>query len=216
MTMYSRSDLVRRLKVRIGRPTTDEAFTVTTTDDVYDDKLSEAQDHLIQKLGLYSPEAIWTVPTLLTSSDSGYTYGFGTDTDSAAIFAFGHFLVFENKNSMPGYPLTVGVDYTIEGTVIRIPNNVPRTFADGPYAQYAAPSNVIDVTHEPVVPKIARLALLSEAEARCWQHLGLDSAGAEADAERDWQTVLAVLRTQGSGKGGAPLSRRPRYRRYGY
>ena len=84
MSYLDRADLIRRAKVRLGRPTSDNAFTVTTTDDVYDDCATEAQDHLIKMLGVYVPDSVWPVPTLLTTADSGYTYTFGTDTDSAA------------------------------------------------------------------------------------------------------------------------------------
>jgi hypothetical protein len=206
------TDLKRRLKQRLGRPSTDEAFTVDATDDVYDDKLTEAQDRVNKLLAIHSPDAVWTVPTALTSDDGGVTYGFGTDTDSAAIFAFGHFEVYEKRIDYPDLPLTEGVDFVVQGTKLRMPGAVPRTFADsGPWALYVAPSNIVSAVHQPVIPVIARHAMLTDAEIRCWEHLGLDSSGAEAAFEnKDWPELLAVLRTQSLKKGSQPLLRRPR------
>lgn len=210
MALYDYAALKRALKRRMGRPTTDEAFTVTTADDVYDDILTEAQTRLNQLLGLFVPDAIWTVPTALTSADGGLTYSFGTDTDGAAIFAFGHFQLFEKRSDIPNMPLTEGVDFRVEGTRIRMPDNVPRTFADaGPWAQFASPSNVIDATHEPVVPLVARPALLNEAEIRGWNHLGLDTSDATARFEASWNELVALIQTQSSKKGSQPLMRRP-------
>jgi hypothetical protein len=203
--LYSRADLIVRLKNRLGRPSADLAFTRTTTDDVFDACLTEAQDTIKKKLAMHVPDSVWPDPTLLTSADGGYTYGFGTDTDGAAIFAHGHFRVYESKADMPDYPLLEGIDYAVDRTVIRmIPYDRQRTFSAGPYALFASPGNVIDATHEPVVPTVARLALLSEAEVNCWRSLGMDAQGAEATAERDWNDCLTVIKTQSMFKTGTP------------
>lgn len=208
--LFDKTDLLRRLKGRVGRPESDEAFSVDSTDDKYYDCLTEAQDRLIQLLGTFVPDAVWAIPTLLTSSDSGLTYGFGNDLDGEAILAFGHFQVFAQLSDIPNAPLIEGVDFLVMGTKLRMPDNVPRIFSSGPYALYAAQSNVINSTHEPVVPKIARQALLADAEIRALQHLGLDSGVAEDKFDTAWAELLAVLKTQSAGKGGQPISRRPR------
>lgn len=212
MSLYDSQDLVRRLKVRLNRPATDEAFTVSTADDVYYDALTEGQDRLTKLLGTYVPDAVWTVPTAITSSDGGETFGFGTDTDGAAIFAFGHFVVYDAEENIPDWPLSVGVDFSVEGTVLRVPNNGTRT--GSLYVQYAAPSNIISSATQPTVPKFARAALLTEAESRCWKHLKLwgEARQAEADFLRDWADVVAAIQTRASGRGGLPLSQRPNMR----
>lgn len=183
---------------------------MSTSDDVLYDFASEEQDEITKLLAVYSPDALWTVPTLLTSSDAGYTYGFGTDTDSAAIFALGRFHVYESREHIPDTPLAPGVDFTVEATVLRMPNYAPRTFSAGPYAQYVAPSNVITSTTQPTIPKIARLVLVARIAARAAKRLGLDASEHEADAESSWMTVLAAVRTQAAGKYGKPLLQRPR------
>lgn len=212
MSYLDSADMVRRLKVRLNRPATDEAFTVTTTDDVYYDALTEGQDRLTKLLGTYVPDAVWTVPTAITSSDGGETFTFGTDTDGASIFAFGHFTVYDAEEDIPDYPLAVGVDYTVEGTLLRVPNLGART--GSLYVQYAAPSNVISSTTQPTVPTFARAALLTEAEARCWKHLKLWDEAQQADKDflRDWADVVAAIQTRAAGRGGLPVSRRPNNR----
>jgi hypothetical protein len=200
------------LKRRLGRPTADEAFTVTTTDDVYDQLLTEAQRRINALLATFIPDAVWPAPVALTSSDGGYTYGFGMDTDGAAIFAFGHFEVFEARKDIPNFPLTEGIDFVVRGSVLVMPDNQPRTFADsGPWALFASPSTAIDSSHEPTIPKVARPAMITDAEIRGWKHLGLDASHAEYDFEnKDWPELLALVRTQSMKKGSQPLQRRPR------
>ena len=196
------------------------AFTESTTDDVWYDFGTEAQDRVSRMLGLYVPDALWTVPTELSSADSGYTYTFGTDVDSEAIFAFGHFQLFENQESIPDYPLVPGVDYTVEstntadrGTVIRIPANRPRTFTDGgPYAQYAAPTNVITSSTQPTIPKFARKPMVSDMVRLAKNRLGMDGSGDDQQFESEWLEVLATIRTQASSKYGRTLAQRPRRR----
>lgn len=214
MSLWDANDLVRRLKVRLNRPATDAAFTVTTTDDVYFDFLTEGQDRVQKLLGIYVPDAVWTVPTLLTSADGGLTYTFGNDTDGAAIFAFGHFKVYPDLASIPDSPLIDQLDYAVENTKLRMPNNTPRTFSAGPYCQFAAPSNVITATTQPVIPKFARPAMLSDAEVRCLRRMGLDWGTAEAQFQSDWIEVLAAIRTQSNGKGRTINRTNRQYGRY--
>lgn len=218
MSFLDSADIVARAKLRLARPSTDAAFTVSTTDDAWYSFASDAQRRVNTQLAIYVPDAVWTVPTELSSSDSGYTYTFGTDVDTEAIFALGHFKLYENQESIPDYPLTVGVDYTIEststadkGTVIRIPNNTSRTFTDGgPYAQYVAPSNVITSSTQPTIPKFARGAMIPEICRLARIRLGLDSQEFEVEFQREMMDVIAAIRTQGFGKYGQPLANRPR------
>ena len=210
MSLWDSADIVRRGKLRLARPSADEAFTVSTTDDAWYDLATEAQDRVNTLLGIYVPDAVWTVPTELSSADDGKTYTFGTDVDAAAIFAFGHFKLFENRESMPDWPLTPGVDFTIENTKIRIPYNSTRTFSDGgPWAQYAAPSNVVTSSTQPTIPKFARVPMVSDMCKRAAMRLGLPGDEFELEFQREWADTLAAIRTQGAGKGGKTLTQRP-------
>lgn len=211
------ADLVRRAKIRLARPTTDAAFTSSVADDVWYDCASEAQSRVNLDLATYIPDVTHTVPTALTSEDGGYTYGFGDDTDSEAIFALGQFSVYAARSDIPDYPLEHGIDFTVEGTVIRLPNNTSRTFADGgPWAQYVAPSNVITAETQPTVPKFARIALLAEMCRLAAGRVRDTSINWEQEYQDRWQQVLASARTQAFGKsaGSRPRPMRRFGRRY--
>lgn len=219
MAYLDSADLVRRGKLRLARPSTDSAFTVSSTDDAWYDFATEAQDRVNRDLGVFVPDAVWTVPTEISSTDGGSTYTFGTDVDGESVIAFGHFTLYENRESIPDFPLIPNVDYTIEGsgtdggTVIRIPFNTTRTFTDGgPWAQYAAPSNVVTSSTQPTIPKMARTVMLDDMEKRAWKRLGLSDKAAEAEEQyqEDWLQLLALIRTQSAAKGGATLTNRPR------
>lgn len=204
MALFDSSDLVRRCKLRLNRPTTDQAFTVTTADDVYYDFLGEAQDRINRLIATFVPDALWTVPTAMTAGSGNKTYTFGTDLDSAAIFALGHYRLYESRSDIPDNPLIPGDDYTVEGTLIRIPNDAARTFSDGgtPWATYVAPSNVIAAATQPTLPRIARPAMLSDASRRCAERLGESGKAAEQEGQfqSDYLELLAAIKTQADQK----------------
>lgn len=211
MALFDSADCAQRVKNRLNRPATDSAFTRSAADDVLYEMLTEAQLRVNRLVAIYSPDALWTVPTALTTSDSGATYTFGVDTDSDAVLARGHFVVYESREHIPQYPLVPNVDYLIEGTRLRIPNGATRTFSDGgPWAQYVAPSNVITSSTQPTIPKEARVCMIEDAAARCAKRLSLDPSEYEAAFDSEWLEVLAMLRTQAAGKGG-PVERKRGY-----
>jgi hypothetical protein len=211
MALYDSADCAQRVLTRLNRPSTDEAFTRSTTNDVLYELLTEAQDRLCKLIAVYTPDAMWTVPTALSSADAGYTYTFGTDADSASIFALGQFRIYSSREDIPDFPMQVGVDFTVEGTTLRIPNHDQRTFSDGgPWAQYVAPPNVITASTQPTIPKVARLAMIEDCAARCAKRLALDPSEYEAAFDTAWMELLAAIRTQSYGRGGLPLQQRPR------
>lgn len=211
MAYLDSADIIRRVKLRLNRPSSDTAFTISTADDVLYDFASEEQDEITKLCATFIPDALLTAPTALTTADSGLTYTFGTDVDTAAIFALGHFQVFAVRADIPDSPLIPGVDFTVEGTKIRMPNNVPRTFGDsGPWSQTVNPSNVMTSATQPTIPKILRLCLVSRTASRGAKRIGLDPAEHDADAGEAWLTAMAAVKSQAASKGGAPLLQRPR------
>lgn len=114
-----------------------------SADDLYT-FLRDAENRVKHELGSVAPEVLYNAPTLLTSADGGYTYTFGTDSGSNAIAPIGHVRLFASKQHIPFEPLESGIEYVWEGTKVRMVQNAPRTFADGPYAQWIAPTLVID------------------------------------------------------------------------
>ncbi len=183
---------------------------MTTSDDVHYDFLGEAQDRITKLIAIYVPDAMWTVPTAMSTTDNK-TFTFGADVDSANIFALGHFRVYAQRSDIPDSPLIPGEEYTVEGTLIRIPHNATRTFSDGttPWVTYVAPSNVIAAATQPTIPKIARAAMISDAARRGALRLR-DSALASDQEEQfqsDWMELLAAIRTQADRKYSAGSSR---------
>lgn len=205
MAFLDSADIVRRIKLRLNRPTTDQAFTVTTTDDVLYDFATEAQDRVVKLLATFAPDAMWTAPTALSTADSGKTFTFGTDVDAASIFAMGHYRVYDSRSAIPDNPLIAGIDFTVEGTLIRIPNNSTRAFSDGgtPWVQWVSPSNVVTSATQPTLPKIARMAMISDGARRAAERLDQDPSKHEASFQSDWVEILAAIKTQANGKSAS-------------
>lgn len=209
MAYLDRADCILRLKDRLNRPSTDSAFTVSATDDVWLRFMTEANDELTKLIAAFVPDAMIGVPTALVTADSGKTYTFGTDVDSANVFPLGFVNIYDTRNDIPDYPLIPGVDYTLEGTRIRIPYNVTRTFSDsGPWAQFINAANAITSSTQPTIPVLFRLAMVERTAAKGARRLGLDGSEFEAEFEKRWMEGLMAVRTQANGKYGANVSRR--------
>lgn len=106
--------------------------------------LRDGENRVKHEFGAVAPAVLIGAPTLLTSTDGGYTYPFGTDAGTNAIAPIGHLRVYASKAHIPFEPLQANTEYVFEGTKIRMVQNSPRTFADGPYAQWIIPTYTID------------------------------------------------------------------------
>lgn len=159
--LWSSPDLVRRCKQYARRPATD----ASVTDDMWYDWLTEAQAEVFQDVFSRYPQLQTSAPVLLTSSDGGYTYTFGTDIDGDPRYPMGFTQVFPNRQSIPDSPLVPGVDFEIEGYVLRIPGNRPRTWANGPYARFVTmPDQAVTIDLNPLLyPKEARMLMVWKA-----------------------------------------------------
>jgi hypothetical protein len=159
--LWSSPDLLRRVKQYARRPATD----TSVTDEMWYDFMTEAQVEVFSDLFTRYPAAQYSAPYLLTTSDGGYTYDFGLDADGDPIYPMGHTEVFPDLRSIPDSPLTFGVDYELEGYVLRIPGNRSRLFASGPYARFVSRPDVAitDVANPLLYPKEARMLLVWKA-----------------------------------------------------
>lgn len=216
MAYLDRADIILRVKDRLNRPTTDSAFTIAATDDVWLRFMTEAQDDVTKMIATYIPDAMISVPTALVTADSGITYTFGTDTDSANYFPLGHFSVYASRSDIPDFPLEPGIDFIIEGTRLRMVNNVARTFGDGgPWAQTVNASNVITSSTQPSIPVICRMTMVEITAEKGARRLGLDSQEFKDAAGDAWAKVLTAVRSQAQGKYGAPSRYRPQWQYWG-
>jgi hypothetical protein len=161
--LWSSPDLLRRCKQHARRPATD----TSVTDDIWYDWMTEAQTEVFHDLFSRYPALQTSAAILMTSSDGGYTYTFGTDIDGDPLFPMGFAEIFPNLRSIPDSPLVPGSDYEVEGYLIRIPNGRTRTFADGPYARFVTmPDQAVnDDTNPLLYPKEARILLVWKALA---------------------------------------------------
>lgn len=197
---YDSADLLARCKRKARRPATDESYG---TADWYSD-LTEAQADAIAWLVTRAPDAQYGAPVLLTSTDGGATYGFGTDGDGEAEFPIGHCEIYASKRHIPDEPLEPMVDFVLEGTKIRIPADSTRAFADGPYARFVLLPRKIDASNQPTLrPKTARMACVYGAVKR-WASRpgsGADPTYWEREEQKELAVALGIFRTQYNMQG---------------
>lgn len=172
------------------------------------DFLRDGENRAKHDLGAIVPEVLYNAPTLLTSADGGITYTFGTDAGSNAIAPIGHVRVFPSKACHPFAPLVSGVEYVFEGTKIRMVENTPVTWADGPYAQWIAPTLQIDgASNTFTLPVQLRMMAIYDAARRYAE------SGAVQDAspyERLYQEEFARQMTTASVSRNAGQIHYPR------
>lgn len=164
MAKFDTADLLSRCQLHSGRPSTDQAMTDTR----WYSFLTEAQDHWTRVIASHYPEAMYGAPVKMETDDSGATYRLPL-SGSDEVFPLG---IAEVRASRNGRLLRIGaefeenVDFTAEGTKLRVPHGKTRTFSDGPYIRYVAEPGVIDASTEPTLkPVFARILLVYHA---CW------------------------------------------------
>lgn len=206
--------MVLKVKMRLNRPSADEMFTISATDDVIYSALTEQQHEEINYLASRAPSAMNTGPVQMTTADSGATFTFGNDADSAAIIALGHFEIYAQTADIPDSPLEEGTDYLVEDSNIRtLPYGSTRS--PTPYAVFVKPGNVIDSNDEPTLPKVARPALVSGACARLSaERLKQDPSPYLAQLARDRSEYMLALKTRSAQAGGSITSGRRRVIRW--
>lgn len=161
MALWDSAYLLARCKYLARRPATDQAVTDTN----WYELLTLAQPEVAADLFTRVPDLQYSAPVLMTSSDGGYTFGWGNDAGGDPIRPTGHAEIYPDLRSIPDYPLIPGVDFLFEGAKIRIPNNRTRTFSSGPYSRFVArPDTEITALVAPTIqPKQARILLVWKA-----------------------------------------------------
>jgi hypothetical protein len=142
-----------------GRPATDASMPAAR----WYRFLTEAQQHWWTTIAAFAPEALVSEPTLMTSTDGGYTYSIPGATTPP--YGLAEVRAKRNGELLRIGPEWSGADFTVEGASLRVPHNRPRNFGDGPYIRYAAVPDVIDAETEPTLPLIVRRLLAPHA---CW------------------------------------------------
>jgi hypothetical protein len=136
--------------------------------------LTEAQEHWYEQFAVHCPWAIMTAPTLLASADSNVTYDFADDADGNPIVPL-WVILYESENGRILVPVTyhdTGGDYVWEGSKIRFPGNVAKSFTSGPYARYVAPPAAIAVATQPSLQPIRARKLIVYTALVNWASRG--------------------------------------------
>lgn len=171
-------------------------------------RLAQAQNVVLEDAAsrvpqaFYSKAAYGSTPTLSTTNQQIFT--FGTDANGDPLFPIGKFRIFENLQAIPDYPWIEGVDYLVEGSQIRIPNN--QTWGGTLYWRGIAPVEAMSASVQPsITPVWARILIVYEAVRRYAEEGKRDPELADrmlGNYERDFRRYCLVLKTQVSNGGG--------------
>lgn len=158
-TGWQSSDLLTRFNEWAGRPTTGDSIT----DAQKYRRLSDGQDAVIAEMANVagSKSGLFGTPTLMTSTDGGYTYTFGTDGNGYANYPLAG-RIYPTLSAIPDYPWTPGRDYLDEGTQIRSLNNAPFPLAPYFYG-ITQPAQLSATTQSVIQPPQARLLIVIQA-----------------------------------------------------
>lgn len=204
MPLWDSADLLSLCKLYARRPENDQAMPPAS----WYSFLSHVQPQAFSDLVTRFPDLAYGPPLLLSTTDGGFTYGFGSDVDGDPIRAMGHAQVFASLPAIPDDPLELDEDFIVEGAILRIPSNRSRQFSAGPYARVALrPDTEISATVAPVLqPKPARM-LLVWAALEAWASRpgagarpGYYAAKYRDELTRVW-TDLATAYNRSGGQG---------------
>lgn len=216
VTTYDTNDCIARIRRYLPQPGN---LDFPTNDDLYA-MMYEAENEVKRDILQCCPWLMLQAPVLMTTSDSGLTWTFGTDANTNAITPYGAYAIYRRKEDVPDFPMERGVEYIDENVRIRMPANRPDaiSYPDGaPYYYGAVPTVAIDGSTAPsLVPADARILTVWKTVANVLIALGSD----ESDAEKRYQELLnkTIASEQlASQNSGALLASRsatpPRYRR---
>lgn len=124
-------------------------------------RLSDAQDQVILECANLMGRILFTPPFQMTSSDGGYTYGYGNDGNGYALFPLAGY-VYPTEQAIPGYPWVPQRDYLDEGTVIRGLYNTVIPLAPWFYG-IVQPAQLSASTQPVIQPTPSRVLIVIEA-----------------------------------------------------
>ena len=196
---FQSTDLLASFNALAARPTPDTAVLDATKYQY----LAQAQDQVIIEIANISGNILYGNPTLMASTDGGYTYNFGIDGNGYPSFLLdGH--VYPTLQSIPWAPWIPGRDYLDEGDLIRAPNGVP--FAIAPYFQGITSPQAMNGTIQPILtPPYARILIPIRA-VQNFSEMGkrdFDLANRmQARWQTEWARISVAIRKHLRGRRG--------------
>ena len=194
--VWQSADLLARTRTEIQQP----AGTNFPQDSDLYTLLGNAQNRVLTMLSITVPESQYGAPFLLTSTDGGFTFYFGVDSDGNQIFPFGEFELYRSLNAVADSPMDPSSEFLVEGDHIRIPGNLPYAGpASGPYCRMLTPGLLLDATHAPVLkPVQARQCLVYLAASDYFRIAGDANGESEYETrfEKEYDVWLIAMRAQ--------------------
>lgn len=155
------------------------------------------QVNTVSSVTISAAATVTGAPTLTVTPDAN-TVTFGSDADGNAIFPIGTVEIFPTLSAIPGGALRPGVDFLIEGRLIRGLNGQPWA-GPGPYARFIRVPTKVSATVDPTLqPVQMREAMIYDAAATYYR-ITKDpesKAQSEADFEACYLGHLLALRVQ--------------------
>lgn len=165
MATMASANLLTLFNQMAGRPASGDSIT----DPEKYARLSAAQNVVVEDAASRVPKALYykgtsgSWPTLSTTDNQ--VFSFGTDLNGNPLFPIGKVRIFPSLSAIPDYPWVEGMDYTWEGTSIRLPNNT--TYGGTLYWQgIAQPIDITAMNQPTVVPVSFRQLIVYEAVRR--------------------------------------------------
>ncbi len=195
---WESSDLLALFNVLAGRPAAD---AITATAKYL--RLTRAQNRVIALMQAVAPNSLYphvgynSLPTL-TTTDGGYTFTFGTDTNGYAKFPMGKGGIYQNLNDIPDYPLMPGRDYMLEGTQVRAPNNSPLPATLYWYG-FAQPDDITAISQPALMPEASRELIVVDAVRQFAKEFARNGPLAQTmsdEWDRLWPIYCLVWKTQ--------------------
>lgn len=165
-------------------------------------RLSESQNRIVAMLAAVAPYALYphaaydSLPTLTTTDNQVFT--FGTDANGFAIYPMGKGGIYPDLGAIPNNPWRPGIDYMLEGTQIRIPNN--NTWSGTLYWYGVMNPPDISAAVEPVLFPEASRELIALDAVRQFAQEGVRNGPLademSAEFSRAWAQWCLVWRTQ--------------------
>lgn len=173
VTLWTSADLLARCKMYARRPVVDEAFG----DDQWYMLLTEANAEFAAQIAAVAPDALFAVtgPTLMTTADGGLSYTFGTDPDGNQVVPTGRCEIRQTPSGkvwVSGAEWDTSADFVDEGWRIRFPNQVVRTFGNGPWARFVTPTGTINATTQPNYDPASMARVLVYKAVGQWARIG--------------------------------------------
>lgn len=202
------TDLLTLFNRYAGRPASGDSIA----DAAKYDRLAKGQTDVIADIIVRYPQCLYptapyaSFPTATNSGDQIFT--FGTDGQGYAVAPMGKTRIYPSLSAFPNDPWEPGVDYVIEGTQIRIPNN--RTYSGTLYWYgIAVPTALASGVQSVLFPEPSRLLIVYKAVSEFASEANRNPALADRmDAlyGRDFARWMTIWRNQFKGGGAlAPL-----------